>query len=53
MVSAALIGAGIGFAYDGTAVPLASALFGGALICIALVLYAERGKLFGPPVAGD
>ena len=23
------------------------------LICIALVLYAERGKLFGPPVVDD
>ena len=32
--------------------PLAS-LFGGALICIGLVLFAERGKLFGPPVVAD
>ena len=36
-----------------TAIPLATALFGGALICIGLVLFAERGKLFGPPVADD
>ena len=53
MVTAALIGAGIGYAYNGTAIPLASALTGGALICIALVLFAERGKLFGPPVDED
>ncbi|NCP20125.1 MAG: multidrug effflux MFS transporter [Erythrobacter sp.] len=53
MVSAALIGAGIGYAYNGTAIPLATALFCGALICIGLVLYAERGKLFGPPVSED
>ena len=53
MVTASLLGAGIGFAYDGTAIPLASALFGGALVCVGLVLFAERGKLFGPPVAED
>ena len=28
-------------------------LFCGALICIGLVLFAERGKLFGPPVVED
>lgn len=50
MSTAALLGAAIGFAYDGTARPLATALFVGALLCIILVLYAERGKLFGPPV---
>ena len=53
MVTAALIGAGIGYAYNGTAIPLATALFCGALICIGLVLFAERGKLFGPPVDED
>ena len=53
MSTAAVIGAGIGFAYDGTARPLATALFVGALICVALVLFAERGKLFGPPVADE
>ena len=51
MSSAALIGAGIGYAFDGTARPLATALFVGALLSLALVLFAERGKLFGPPVA--
>ena len=53
MVTAAVIGASIGYAYNGTAIPLATALFGGALICIGLVLFAERGKLFGPPVDDD
>ena len=53
MSSAALIGAGIGYAFDGTARPLATALFVGALLSLALVLFAERGKLFGPPVAED
>jgi len=53
MVTAAVIGASIGYAYNGTAIPLATALFGGALICIGLVLFAERGKLFGPPVSED
>mgnify|MGYP000206320391 FL=1 len=53
MVTAALLGAGIGFAFDGTARPLATALLTAALTSLVLVLYAERGKLFGPPVAGD
>ena len=53
MVTAAVIGASIGYAYNGTAIPLATALFCGALICIGLVLFAERGKLFGPPVSED
>lgn len=49
----AALGAGIGFAYDGTARPLAAALLFSALACLALVLYSERGRLFGPPVAED
>jgi len=53
MVTAAVIGASIGYAYNGTAIPLATALFGGAVICIGLVLFAEHGKLFGPPVDED
>ena len=48
---AALIGAGIGYAFDGTAQPLALALLASGLICLALVLYSEKGKLFGPPEA--
>ncbi|MGB3712076.1 MAG: multidrug effflux MFS transporter [Erythrobacter sp.] len=46
---AALIGAGIGYAYDGTAKPLALALLAGGFVTLALVLFSERGKLFGPP----
>ncbi|MBD59233.1 MAG: Bcr/CflA subfamily drug resistance transporter [Citromicrobium sp.] len=53
MVTAALIGAGIGFSYDGTAQPLALSLLCAALVTLLLVLYAERGRLFGPPVAED
>lgn len=51
MTSAALLGAVIGYAYDGTARPLALALFASGIACLALVLFSERGKLFGPPEA--
>jgi DHA1 family bicyclomycin/chloramphenicol resistance-like MFS transporter len=46
MVLGAALGALVGQAYDGTARPLALALFGGALIGLALILFAERGRLF-------
>jgi DHA1 family bicyclomycin/chloramphenicol resistance-like MFS transporter len=46
---AAVIGAGIGYAYDGTAQPLALSLLAAGLTCLALVLFSEKGKLFGPP----
>ena len=46
---AALLGAGIGYAYDGTAQPLALSLLAGGLLSLALVLFSEKGKLFGPP----
>lgn len=46
---AALIGGAIGYAYDGTARPLALALLAGGLASLALVLFSEKGKLFGPP----
>lgn len=49
MTTGALLGAGIGYAYDGTARPLALALLVTATISIALVLLSENGKLFGPP----
>ena len=42
----AIMGALVGQAYDGTARPLAYALLGGSLACLALVLYSEQGKLF-------
>jgi len=42
----AVIGAVVGAAYDGTARPVAMAMFGLSLTAILLVLYSERGKLF-------
>ncbi len=45
---AAVIGAGIGYAFDGTARPLALSLLASGLVCLALVLVSEKGKLFGP-----
>ena len=48
MTAAALLGGAIGYAYDGTARPLALALLASGLACLALVLWSEKGKLFGP-----
>jgi DHA1 family bicyclomycin/chloramphenicol resistance-like MFS transporter len=48
MTTAAMIGGGIGYAYDGTARPLALGLLASGLVCLALVLWSEKGKLFGP-----
>lgn len=48
MTTAALLGGGIGYAYDGTARPLALALLASGLTCLVLVLWSEKGKLFGP-----
>ena len=48
MSMAAVVGAGIGYAFDGTARPLALSLLASGLVCLALVLWSEKGKLFGP-----
>jgi DHA1 family bicyclomycin/chloramphenicol resistance-like MFS transporter len=48
MTMAALLGGAIGYAYDGTARPLALALLAAGLACLVLVLWSEKGKLFGP-----
>lgn len=48
MTTAALLGGTIGYAYDGTARPLALALLMSGLACLVLVLLSEKGKLFGP-----
>lgn len=48
MTTAALLGGAIGYAFDGTARPLALALLGSGIACLALVLASEKGKLFGP-----
>jgi MFS transporter, DHA1 family, multidrug resistance protein len=46
MVLASGLGAILGQHYDGTARPLALAIFGGAVGSLLLVLYSERGRLF-------
>jgi DHA1 family bicyclomycin/chloramphenicol resistance-like MFS transporter len=46
MVVGAVLGALIGQAFDGTALPLALALLAGGIISLLLVLYSEHGKLF-------
>ncbi|MFO6446018.1 MFS transporter [Erythrobacter sp. NE805] len=48
MTTGALLGSVIGYAYDGTARPLALALLASGLACLVLVLWSEQGKLFGP-----
>lgn len=48
MTMAAVLGGAIGYAFDGTARPLALALLASGLVCLALVLFSEKGKLFGP-----
>lgn len=50
MTSGAALGAFIGYSYDGTARPLALALLTTALLSLALVLFSERGRLFGASV---
>jgi DHA1 family bicyclomycin/chloramphenicol resistance-like MFS transporter len=48
MTTAALLGGAIGYAFDGTARPLALALLASGLLCLVLVLLSEKGRLFGP-----
>ena len=43
----AALGAGIGYVYNGTVVPVAAGFFCLGLIAIGCVLIAENGKLFG------
>lgn len=49
MVTGSVLGAFIGYSYDGTARPLALALLVTALLSLAFVLFSERGELFGEP----
>lgn len=46
MVTASVLGAWIGHAYDGTARPLALALLLAGTISLLLVLFSEKGRLF-------
>ncbi|MXO69718.1 MFS transporter [Altererythrobacter marinus] len=50
MTSGAALGGFIGYAYDGTARPLALALLATAVLSLLFVLFSEKGELFGPPV---
>lgn len=43
-----LVGAGIGQAFDGTIVPLTAGYFIAGVLAFAMVLIAEKGKLFRP-----
>lgn len=49
MVTGAVLGALIGQAYDGTALPLGIAMTVCAVIALVMVLYSERGRLFRRP----
>ncbi len=49
MVTGAVLGALIGQAYDGTALPLSLAMMACASAAVLLVFYSERGKLFRAP----
>lgn len=53
MTSGAALGAYIGYAYDGTARPLALALLITAVLSLAFVLFSERGELFGEKMPDD
>ncbi|WP_374408725.1 multidrug effflux MFS transporter [Pelagerythrobacter sp.] len=53
MTSGAALGSGIGYAYDGTARPLAAALLVTAVLSLVFVLISEKGALFAPPVRDD
>lgn len=47
MVTGAVLGAFIGWQFDGTARPLALAMISCALLALAVVLFSEKWKLFG------
>ncbi len=47
-VGGALIGAGIGQAFDGTALPMVAGYFIVSIVGLIFVLIAEKGRLFQP-----
>ena len=49
LTTGAGLGALIGFLYDGTARPLATALLITAVLSLVFVLFSEKGELFGEP----
>ena len=46
MISGSVLGSAIGFAYDGTARPLAIAMLSCSLLALAAILFSEKGRLF-------
>ena len=46
MSTGAILGAFIGSRFDGTAIPLATAMLGCGLTALAIVLFSEKGRLF-------
>lgn len=51
MSSGAILGAYIGYQYDGTAQPLALSMLVCGVLALAVVLFSEKGKLFTRPNA--
>jgi DHA1 family bicyclomycin/chloramphenicol resistance-like MFS transporter len=51
LASGALLGGAIGYAFDGTARPLGAAMLACGLAALVVVLFSERGRLFGARVA--
>lgn len=49
LTMASVLGGLIGYSYDGTARPLALSLLAAGVVCLLLVLFSEKGKLFGAP----
>jgi DHA1 family bicyclomycin/chloramphenicol resistance-like MFS transporter len=47
-IGGAIIGAGIGQAFDGTAVPMVAGYFAVSIVALVFVLIAEKGRLFQP-----
>lgn len=47
-IGGGLVGAGIGQAFDGTVMPLSAGYFLSGLLALAMVLVAEKGRLFRP-----
>jgi DHA1 family bicyclomycin/chloramphenicol resistance-like MFS transporter len=47
-LSGALIGLAVGQAFDGTVIPLTAAFVLLGLLCLLVVLWTERGRLFRP-----
>lgn len=47
ILGGSLLGAAIDRAFDGTVTPMITAFFVASLVCFAVILFTERGRLFG------